>query len=135
MSKKCLPHYAAGIIVKGFGRGSKELGIPTGNFVNNRQNITSLSITSSSIIISVFETFQLIIHLMWWNNCRMTLKMAFILDGQILTMVTCIKWWWALDGIRFSKIKKSQWWVGCLVYCPSIRCVGIIKDRIPPFFS
>ncbi|KAJ6636449.1 putative riboflavin kinase [Pseudolycoriella hygida] len=32
MSKKSLPHYAAGIIVKGFGRGSKELGIPTANY-------------------------------------------------------------------------------------------------------
>ncbi len=30
MSKQSLPHYAAGVIVKGFGRGSKELGIPTG---------------------------------------------------------------------------------------------------------
>lgn len=41
MSKKSLPHYAAGIIVKGFGRGSKELGIPTGNFANHRQNIVT----------------------------------------------------------------------------------------------
>lgn len=30
MITKGLPHYAAGIIVKGFGRGSKELGCPTG---------------------------------------------------------------------------------------------------------
>jgi len=29
---KTLPHYAKGEIVKGFGRGSKELGIPTANF-------------------------------------------------------------------------------------------------------
>ena len=28
---KGLPHFASGIVVKGFGRGSKELGIPTGN--------------------------------------------------------------------------------------------------------
>lgn len=27
---KHLPHFALGSIVKGFGRGSKELGIPTG---------------------------------------------------------------------------------------------------------
>lgn len=27
---KGLPHFAVGPIVKGFGRGSKELGIPTG---------------------------------------------------------------------------------------------------------
>jgi len=26
----CLPFFAKGIVVKGFGRGSKELGIPTG---------------------------------------------------------------------------------------------------------
>ena len=26
----CLPHFARGKVVKGFGRGSKELGIPTG---------------------------------------------------------------------------------------------------------
>lgn len=25
-----LPHFAAGKIIKGFGRGSKELGVPTG---------------------------------------------------------------------------------------------------------
>lgn len=28
---KGLPHFAAGRIVKGFGRGSKDLGIPTGS--------------------------------------------------------------------------------------------------------
>jgi riboflavin kinase len=28
------PHYASGTVVKGFGRGSKELGIPTANFPN-----------------------------------------------------------------------------------------------------
>ena len=26
----CLPHFCRGEVVKGFGRGSKELGIPTG---------------------------------------------------------------------------------------------------------
>ncbi len=26
------PHYASGAVVKGFGRGSKELGIPTANY-------------------------------------------------------------------------------------------------------
>ena len=26
----CLPHFSCGEVVKGFGRGSKELGIPTG---------------------------------------------------------------------------------------------------------
>lgn len=29
---KTLPHYAKGEVIKGFGRGSKELGIPTANF-------------------------------------------------------------------------------------------------------
>ncbi|XP_012264136.1 putative riboflavin kinase [Athalia rosae] len=32
MSGKGLPHFAVGRIVKGFGRGSKELGIPTANY-------------------------------------------------------------------------------------------------------
>lgn len=32
---KILPHFASGKIVKGFGRGSKELGIPTGNYLRN----------------------------------------------------------------------------------------------------
>lgn len=32
MHLKGLPHFAAGSIVKGFGRGSKELGIPTGMY-------------------------------------------------------------------------------------------------------
>ncbi|XP_018016006.1 riboflavin kinase isoform X2 [Hyalella azteca] len=31
-SRTVFPHFAAGIVVKGFGRGSKELGIPTANF-------------------------------------------------------------------------------------------------------
>lgn len=31
-SPKGLPHFAEGDVVKGFGRGSKELGIPTANF-------------------------------------------------------------------------------------------------------
>ncbi len=26
------PHFASGMVVKGFGRGSKELGVPTANF-------------------------------------------------------------------------------------------------------
>lgn len=32
MVSKYLPHFAKGIVVKGFGRGSKQLGIPTANF-------------------------------------------------------------------------------------------------------
>ena len=28
----CLPHFCSGKVVKGFGRGSKDLGIPTGTF-------------------------------------------------------------------------------------------------------
>lgn len=32
--KKGLPHFAAGEVVRGFGRGSKQLGIPTANFPN-----------------------------------------------------------------------------------------------------
>ncbi|EFN83892.1 riboflavin kinase [Harpegnathos saltator] len=32
MCNKVLPYFAAGTIVKGFGRGSKALGIPTANF-------------------------------------------------------------------------------------------------------
>lgn len=32
MSVRGLPHFAAGIVIKGFGRGSKELGIPTANY-------------------------------------------------------------------------------------------------------
>ncbi|CAL4154702.1 unnamed protein product, partial [Meganyctiphanes norvegica] len=33
--RKGLPHFAVGEVVKGFGRGSKELGIPTANFPEN----------------------------------------------------------------------------------------------------
>ncbi|XP_063231533.1 putative riboflavin kinase [Bacillus rossius redtenbacheri] len=32
MNQNGLPHFASGKVVKGFGRGSKELGIPTANF-------------------------------------------------------------------------------------------------------
>lgn len=34
-SKKSLPHFCSGLVIKGFGRGSKELGIPTANFPEN----------------------------------------------------------------------------------------------------
>lgn len=29
--EKILPYFSRGVVVKGFGRGSKQLGIPTGN--------------------------------------------------------------------------------------------------------
>ncbi|XP_046397598.1 riboflavin kinase [Ischnura elegans] len=32
MFSKGLPHFASGVVIKGFGRGSKQLGIPTANF-------------------------------------------------------------------------------------------------------
>ena len=32
-SESCLPYFARGEVVKGFGRGSKELGIPTGKLL------------------------------------------------------------------------------------------------------
>lgn len=32
MSRRGLPHFAKGVVVKGFGRGSKDLGCPTANF-------------------------------------------------------------------------------------------------------
>lgn len=32
MVTSCLPYFCRGEVVKGFGRGSKELGIPTGEF-------------------------------------------------------------------------------------------------------
>lgn len=36
-AEKEFPFYASGVVVKGFGRGSKDLGIPTGqyNYLNN----------------------------------------------------------------------------------------------------
>ena len=39
----CLPFYTQGEIVKGFGRGSKELGIPTGEFYDKRRSAKLLS--------------------------------------------------------------------------------------------
>ena len=36
----CLPFFAKGLVVKGFGRGSKELGIPTGiKLIEQNHNI------------------------------------------------------------------------------------------------
>ena len=37
MADECLPYYEKGIVVQGFGRGSKKLGIPTGE----KERITS----------------------------------------------------------------------------------------------
>lgn len=34
MQLKGLPHFASGVVIQGFGRGSKELGIPTGKPLN-----------------------------------------------------------------------------------------------------
>ncbi|XP_073240753.1 riboflavin kinase-like isoform X2 [Porites lutea] len=35
ITSSCFPHFSRGEVVKGFGRGSKELGIPTANFPTN----------------------------------------------------------------------------------------------------
>ena len=35
LSEMSFPHFATGLVVKGFGRGSKELGIPTANYPEN----------------------------------------------------------------------------------------------------
>ena len=38
----CLPFFAKGIVVKGFGRGSKDLGIPTGKLRIHDNNSRSI---------------------------------------------------------------------------------------------
>lgn len=103
MIRSYLPHCCVGPIVKGFGRGSKELGCPTGS-VNDIQVIQYLNHS--------FRSFEQPISLwMWCKNCRRTLKPVSTLAGQKWTMAKFTKPCWASDGIHFTATIKNRWCV------------------------
>ena len=56
--EKILPYFSRGVVVKGFGRGSKQLGIPTGikiiNTVNGAEN--SLNVVKAVAPMSTRKT-------------------------------------------------------------------------------
>ncbi|CAG0881659.1 unnamed protein product, partial [Darwinula stevensoni] len=64
-----LPHFAVGRVVKGFGRGSKELGIPTANF-------------PADVVEHLPEDFQTGIYCGW----------ARVANGPIYKMVMSVGW-------------------------------------------
>ncbi|PVD36297.1 hypothetical protein C0Q70_03275 [Pomacea canaliculata] len=66
---ECLPYFAEGIVVKGYGRGSKELGIPTANF-----------------------TEDVVRHLPCNLICGVYYGWACVDNGPVLPMVTSIGW-------------------------------------------
>ncbi|XP_076029358.1 riboflavin kinase isoform X2 [Oratosquilla oratoria] len=67
--RKGLPHFAVGTVVKGFGRGSKELGIPTANF-------------PEAVVEKLPEDISTGIYFGWAN----------VDDGPIYKMVMSIGW-------------------------------------------
>ncbi|XP_047361954.1 riboflavin kinase [Vespa velutina] len=68
MSDKILPCFVSGTVVRGFGRGSKALGIPTANF-------------SESVVNSLPKNFDTGIYYGWGA-----------LDGKIYKMVASVGW-------------------------------------------
>lgn len=83
MIRSYLPHSCIGPIVKGFGRGSKDLGCPTGKLV--------LEYEFCAFQFQLNVIFQRIFHWMWYRNYRLTLKQVFILVGQKWQMVKCTR--------------------------------------------
>ncbi|EFN69796.1 Riboflavin kinase [Camponotus floridanus] len=68
MGGKALPYFISGTVIKGFGRGSKALGIPTANF-------------SESVVNDLPEDLNTGIYYGWAS-----------LHGQVYKMVTSIGW-------------------------------------------
>ncbi|XP_015111124.1 riboflavin kinase isoform X2 [Diachasma alloeum] len=68
MMNELLPYFASGIIVKGFGRGSKALGIPTANY-------------PETVIEKLPKEFDNGIYYGWAQ-----------LEGEVYKMVMCVGW-------------------------------------------
>ncbi|KAL6422712.1 hypothetical protein ACFW04_010741 [Cataglyphis niger] len=68
MGSKALPYFVSGTVIKGFGRGSKALGIPTANL-------------SESVVTSLLKDLDTGIYYGWAS-----------LHGQVYKMVTSIGW-------------------------------------------
>ncbi|XP_062600898.1 riboflavin kinase-like [Saccostrea cucullata] len=79
MSMK-LPHFAEGEVVKGFGRGSKELGIPTANF-------------PESVVEELPPGMPLGVYYGWGN----------VDDGEVYKMVLSVGW-----NLYYKNTKKSM---------------------------
>ncbi|XP_067140871.1 riboflavin kinase [Centruroides vittatus] len=78
--RKSLPFFASGIVVKGFGRGSKELGIPTANFPS-----------------------EVVDHLPKDIECGIYYGWARVNNGPVYKMVMSIGW-----NPFYHNIKKSM---------------------------
>nr|CAI5854888.1 unnamed protein product [Callosobruchus analis] len=69
MSSSALPHFAKGEVVKGFGRGSKELGCPTANFseeiVNNLPQEISTGVYYGFANVDKGPVYKMVMSIGW----------------------------------------------------------------------
>lgn len=69
MDRPGLPHFAKGIVVKGFGRGSKELGCPTANFpvevVNNLPPEVETGVYFGFAQVNMGEIYEMVMSIGW----------------------------------------------------------------------
>nr|CAH7719281.1 unnamed protein product [Callosobruchus chinensis] len=69
MSSSALPHFAKGEVVKGFGRGSKELGCPTANFseeiVNNLPQEISTGVYYGFANVNKGPVYKMVMSIGW----------------------------------------------------------------------
>ena len=81
-----LPFYARGLVVAGFGRGSKQLGIPTGNllFINcvHAKVSSNLANYPGDVVTSLPDTIRSGIYYGW----------AMVEEGPVYKMVMSIGW-------------------------------------------
>lgn len=95
----CLPFFAKGLVVKGFGRGSKELGIPTGIKLIEQNTISKLNLFSSTANYSneVVETLP--------NDMETGIYYGFasVDGGPVYKMVMSIGW-----NPFYKNVKKSM---------------------------
>ncbi|XP_071259986.1 riboflavin kinase isoform X2 [Salvelinus alpinus] len=85
----CLPYFSRGEVVRGFGRGSKELGIPTGNDVTS--TLTRIAITQDVCLNANFPD-SVVEHLPGDISTGIYYGWACVGSGDIHKMVMSIGW-------------------------------------------
>lgn len=113
MITKCLPHYAAGIVVKGFGRGSKELGCPTGEclqFVYHFQPnfYTYIMPLNFGVIVPIIQTFRLpncSTIILFFDVANFSLEVVRSLPREIITGI--YYGWASVDNGEVYKMVMS----------------------------